>query len=116
MQVADPSSNIIFSANAVEDDEFRFHTRAQGTHVFCLVTSPQSKRLRGRRWIPVQIDITVGETWSHDRVRAEHVDELMDDISDLAERIQELRSDMVHLKYRETRHRCARARSLARRA
>jgi emp24/gp25L/p24 family/GOLD len=106
VQVRDKET-VIFSAVSVEDEEFVFHSKTAGKHAFCLTASAKSKRTRGRKWIPMQIDITVGETWSHDRVITEHLDDLMDDISDLGEQIQRLHSDISHFKYREARHRCA---------
>jgi emp24/gp25L/p24 family/GOLD len=105
MQAQDSKSNIIFSAQSVIDDEFEFRSKAPGVHTFCLITSGKSKRARGRRWIPVQIDITMGETWNHDRVTQEHLDELLEDISYLSEQIQKVHSDLIHFKHREMRHR-----------
>jgi hypothetical protein len=53
----------------------------------------------------VRLDIIVGQTWTHNKITEDHLDELFGDISVLGELVQKLRSEMRHFKYREARHR-----------
>ena len=104
MQARDPQSTVIFSKLAQNDAELAFKNRMPGRHSFCLTLS---KRSRGRARVayPVQLDVMVGQTWSHDKITDDHLDDMMGDVSDLAERVQKLMAEMRSFRYREARHR-----------
>lgn len=104
VQARDPRSTVIFSKLAQNDAELAFKNRMPGRHSFCLSLSKRS-RTRARVAYPVQLDIMVGQTWSHDKITDDHLDDMMGDVSDLAERVQKLMAEMRAFRYREARHR-----------
>lgn len=83
----------------IETSEISFTNRLSGAHRFCFTVSKKNSSLGsgigsprvGKKLREVSFDIMVGETWSDDRVKTEHLDELMSDISALKTRIQKLK-------------------------
>lgn len=83
----------------IETSEISFTNRLSGSHRFCFTVSKKNSSLGsgigsprvGKKLREVSFDIMVGETWSDDRVKTEHLDELMSDISALKTRIQKLK-------------------------
>jgi hypothetical protein len=113
VQVRDPDSTVIFSKNEIDTAELAFKNQISGKHTFCFSVSAKSRTPADSIGSPraqgplrsLQVDILVGETWDHERVTDEHVDELMENISVLQQKIQRLRSEVRHLRFREARHR-----------
>jgi p24 family protein beta-1 len=104
VQARDPQSTVIFSKLEQNDAELSFKNRIPGRHSFCLTLSKKSWT-RSRIARHVHLDILVGQTWTHNKITEDHLDEMFDDISNLGELIQKLMSEMRHFKYREARHR-----------
>ena len=98
-------STVIFSKLEQNDAEFAFKTRQPGRHSFCLTLSKKSS---GRHHVAtrvVQLDVLVGNTYAHNKITEDHLDELISDVSVLKELVQKLLSETRRLRFREERHR-----------
>eukprot|EP00892_Ulva_mutabilis_P005694 jgi/Ulvmu1/3497/UM162_0004.1 len=111
--VSDPEGSEIYSRQEIDTAEISFTNRIEGPHRFCFTVNAKHASLGsgiasprvGKKLREVSVDIIVGEVWTHERVLTEHLDTLMESISDLKIRMQKLKSEVRYLKFREIRHR-----------
>jgi hypothetical protein len=112
LQVRDPTNQVIYSKTEVSEAELEFRNNMPGLHSFCFSVAHRSRTAADGMSSPrvtkpqreVNVDILLGKPVKHDRVTFDDVGDLMEDVSLVQNRLQELRSEVRHLRVTGAQH------------
>lgn len=96
VQARDPRSEVVFSKLELNDAELNFKNKVAGLHTFCLKLSSKSRTSADSISSPrvkkklrtVTVDVQVGEMLSTDRVLGDDIDQMMEEVTDVQQRVQ----------------------------